>query len=187
VELIVALAVAGILIGVATGLLASGSNIISSAKMQEQDRLIAARALDFVSDELRYATTLGAVGSSVSPAAPGGVSEGMSMLYLSGDAGAAATDEGMLFYRRAGDAGAGVNIMGKSAYNGGTLRLAVTRTEEEDEPSAALTLRAEIMRGGRSVLTREKTLELLNMGPADIEAMLPAGSALPEGSILCYS
>jgi prepilin-type N-terminal cleavage/methylation domain-containing protein len=161
IELIVAMTISLIIIGIATTILLSGTNMAQRTAQRALEEQIVDGVFNFAKDRLLYAGTVEAESDL------GTVGSGRGLLYVSNESGAVAEDPGMLFFRDVSDpvdTAAALNVMGKDFYMGYTISLEAKLTSRVDEkPIVSIKVNLHSKTNPDQVVAkRERTFTLIN-------------------------
>jgi prepilin-type N-terminal cleavage/methylation domain-containing protein len=165
VELIVAISISLIILSVTMTILISSMNISSQSIKASQGEQVANACLDFVLDQLSFATTLE---SSSSTTLGLMVASDAEFLYI-GDTSGNPSDRGRLYLRTAQTGGkdtAPLDTYGEQFYLGGTISLRVTYTRTLNQRSAVTAIVTLYDAQGGEVAHKQRSMMLIN-GPVD--------------------
>jgi prepilin-type N-terminal cleavage/methylation domain-containing protein len=167
VELIVAISISLIVIGVATAILLSGTNMAQHTAQRALEQQIIDGAFNFAQDRLLFAGSV----EQKTPAelATTSLDPDTSMLYVSSGAGTTAESRGMLFFRQATSTSSPstLNVMGEEFYWGYTISLEAELTGVADKnPVVLIRMKLHDKTDPTTVVaTRERTITLINGTP----------------------
>ncbi|MDR0850875.1 MAG: type II secretion system GspH family protein [Clostridiales Family XIII bacterium] len=170
VELIVAIAISVIVIGLSGGYLISSLNLFGHVADKDLDASIADTALSFITDELQFA-------SAVTPITDLDGTTANTILYVADKTSKNPTNgSGILMFHRAGDSEA-INLYGDSFYHGKTVGIQY-EVNLVSGSTKAVTVTVDVYDAqGNKAISRSKSLRLLNA--ADDTEPLAAAAALP--------
>jgi prepilin-type N-terminal cleavage/methylation domain-containing protein len=166
VELIVAISVSLIVIGIAATILLSGTSMAQHTAQRALEQQIIDGAFNFAQDRLLFADTV----EKKTPAelATTSLAPDTGMLYVSSGAGNMAESRGMLFFRQAtASATSTFNVMGEEFYWGYTISLEAELTGVVDKnPVVLIRMKLHDKTDPTTVVaTRERTMTLINGTP----------------------
>jgi prepilin-type N-terminal cleavage/methylation domain-containing protein len=182
VELIVAMTISLIIIGIASAILLSGTNMAQRTAQRALEEQIVDGVFNFAKDRLLYA---GTVDKKEETELSSAISSGTGLLYVSKN-GTAATDRGMLFFRDASDspgppASDPINVMGTDFYMGYTISLEAKLTNTKDK-KPVIFIRVNLHSKTNSdqiIAKRELTFTLIN-GEVNTVAVLDDTVSSPQ-------
>jgi prepilin-type N-terminal cleavage/methylation domain-containing protein len=167
VELIVAMTISLIIIGVAGSILISSANLLAHQANKVEREAIADTTADFVRDRLLFARSIEVTGTL-----PGDAAD-KEIIYIGGSDGSAA-QKGYVYYKRAGDT-APVNAFGDRFYKRTTIALDYTVTVAEPtaglpDPQKTLEVTIHIYAEGNDTVqySTTRTYKLVNSKADDI-------------------
>ena len=117
VEVIVAMVIATIVVGITGGMLISSTSLFNNTASKVENERIASTILDFTMSELRFATEI------EMPSDPT-VKKGRGLIYMM-DASGNNVEKGMVAFKRPSDTQGARNIYGDSFYNGRTVGIRI--------------------------------------------------------------
>jgi hypothetical protein len=178
-----------IVMGVATTMLLSGTNMAQSTTQHAIEEQILDGVFDYVQDRLLFA---GIVEKGETSDLAGPLTEGTGLLYVS-ENGTASASHGMLFYRHAPDMPTSTNVMGPDYYMGYSVSLEATvTTVSNKKPIVFVKVKLHSKTAPDTVISeRERTFTLINGTPAtgdssDLEIASPGflrfGPSVPASS-----
>ena len=129
VEVMVAMVIALIVIGLTSGMLISGTRFFNHSAMRAEDERIASTILAFTLSELRFATEIKVDSMSANPPKP---VVGRGLIYMMAPDGKRAVT-GMIGFKRPFDPEGAVNVYGESFYSGRTVGIRM-QTISKDVP-----------------------------------------------------
>jgi type II secretory pathway pseudopilin PulG len=158
VELIVAISVTLIILGVTMTILISSMNISSRSIKTSQGEQVVNACLDFVLDHCSVAESISKSSASDLPALTASASE---FLYI-GDA-SGPEDHGRLYLRDGGATGAPpLDVYGEQFYSGGSISLNITYTRTLNQHPVVTATVTLYDAQGSTVASKQRSLALLN-------------------------
>jgi prepilin-type N-terminal cleavage/methylation domain-containing protein len=158
VELIVALTISLIVIGIATAMLLSGTNMAQRTAQRALEEQIIDGVFKFAQDRLLY---VGTIDKGEADKLSTVVSQDMGLLYVS-ENGTTATETGMLYFRGVSDSSVPLNVMGKDFYMSYSVSLEAKLTYTVgNKPVVFLKLKLH-NKTGQVIAERERTFTLVN-------------------------
>ena len=173
VEVIVALVIAMVVIGISGSLIVSGTQIFSKSAQRDMQMTLAESVLDLAADRLLYARSIEEVLSHVGDTAP----DAGAVLRIAKPDGSSGAGKGHLLFRREGDHGAMVDVFGQNFYHNYNISMDIGITDQ-DGGAASFTMKVTVYdTEGRAVLERAKTRPLLNYeGPPESFGNMDSGN-----------
>ena len=160
VEVMVALVIALIVIGITSTMLISGTQFFNKASSEVQDAEIARTVLNFTKSELRFATE---IRSYIITSDRPNPKEGEGVLFAMNESGAAgAYNRGMIGFRRPDDKQLPArNIFGKDFYHGRTVGIRIQCLDAE-QPKV-IKIFVDVFADNKLVATDSATIEVPNI------------------------
>lgn len=159
VEVIVAMVIALIIIGATSSMIISGTNFFGKTASGVQDKEIARSVLNFVTTELRFATSISVY--NVDSAQPNPqINEGQ-IFTMNEQNQVSSTYKGMLAFQRPDDHDAPRNVFGKDFYHGREIGIRV-QTVSADEPKV-ITVFVDVFNDDKLVTTDSATIQIPNV------------------------
>jgi prepilin-type N-terminal cleavage/methylation domain-containing protein len=182
VELIVAMTISLIVIGIATTILLSGTNMAQRTTQRALEEQIIDGVFNFAQDRLLYAGT-------VQRRAAGDLTDAknsdLGLLYVS-ENGSSATARGMLFSRDVSDPSPPLNVMGEDFYMSYNISLEAKLTSKDgNKPVVFLKLKLH-HKTGQVVAERERTFSLINGEVVAEGEGSPNPIEVTNGDFLCF-
>jgi prepilin-type N-terminal cleavage/methylation domain-containing protein len=185
VELIVAMGISLIVMGIAAAILLSGTSMAQHTTQRALEQQIIDGAFNTVQNRLLYTSMV----EKRTGAPSGNLDENAGLFYVSTDVnGASSQERGMLFFRSVpSDSGpaTSVNLMGNEFYLGYTISLEATIINStESKPIMTIKMKLyDKLDSSRVVATRERTITLINGEPAESNATI----TLASPDLLCFA
>jgi prepilin-type N-terminal cleavage/methylation domain-containing protein len=155
VELIVAMTVSLIIIGITTALLLSGTSMTQHTTQRAFEEQIADGVFNYAEKQLRFAGTITGLPTGDLDTFP----EAGSVLYI-GDTNGTPQAQGMLFCKKG--SAATLNVLGDSFYAGYSVSLDATLTTQQDKkPAVTLTITL-YKPTGEKATERKRSIALIN-------------------------
>jgi prepilin-type N-terminal cleavage/methylation domain-containing protein len=180
VELIVAMTVSLIVIGITTALLLSGTNMAQHTTQRALEEQIVDGAFNYAEKQLRFAGTVEKLPASSLNSLPanGGA------LYTSGNNGASAQSKGALCFKQGGTGDvAPVNVLGDQFYMGYTVSLVGTTLIHEVGKKPVVTLTVTLYdRNGTKMTERKRSITLINGAAGTTDSVV----SLADADLLYY-
>ena len=165
VEIVVAMVIAMIVIGITGGLLISGTNFFGKTASAVQDQEIARTVLNFTTSQLRFATSLEIDPFFLTDPYPTPTTEqGVIFSFDSSSQNSTVgkrTRLGMIGFKRPGDEGTPVNVFGKSFYHGREVGIRI-QCIDPNQPKV-LKIFVDVFRDGNLTATDSATIQLPNI------------------------
>jgi hypothetical protein len=171
-----------IIIGIATTILLSGTNMAQRTAQRALEEQIVDGVFNFAKDRLLYAGTVEAESDLTT------VDQTMGLLYVSNN-GTTATDRGMLFFRDASGppAPASINVLGESFYMGYTVSLEAKLTNTiNNKPVVFIRINLHSKTDSTQIVAkRERTFTLIN-GEVFLETPDPPETIIASPDFLSF-
>jgi prepilin-type N-terminal cleavage/methylation domain-containing protein len=167
VEMIIAIAIACIVLGVTLTILVTSMNLSSKLVSDSQDQQTLNACFDYVESQLRYVAEISDPPTSFADAVAGQDA----LLYI-GDANGQPAGRGFLYHRHAGEppGQAALNAFGANFYGGRLAALSVeVQAKPGSRPAATVTLTL-YDASGKATATQSRSLPLINAAPLDSSA-----------------
>lgn len=158
VEVIVAITISIIVIGMTGGMLLSGTGLFNNAANKAEDERIASTILNFVVSELRYATDIDSDSISSNPPSP---LSGRGLIYTMDISGKRAAT-GMIGYKRPFDTEGARNVYGESFYNGRKVGIRM-QPVDINQPKVIIIFVDVYDKDGKRVYVDSATVEVPNI------------------------
>ena len=168
VEVIVAMVIALIVIGVTGSMIVSSTNFFGKTASGVQDKEIARSVLNFVTSELRFATSITV--HDVGSGQPSPQSNEGQIFTLDSKNQVSSTFKGMLAFQRPDDIDAPRNVFGVDFYHGREVGIRV-QTVSANEPKA-ITVFVDVFSGDNLLTTDSATIQIPNVfngSPPDVK------------------
>jgi prepilin-type N-terminal cleavage/methylation domain-containing protein len=173
VELIVALSIGLIVLGLTSTFIVFGTNFLTKTEISSEDKIVAEDAADYAKYRLLYSTSIQVIRAEEPPWIGGGHSGG-DILYIGNEDGTRIANSGKLFYMR-GDDTQPIDVLGNARYEGSTLawsyraivasatdptRLSSSGVADATSPLKSFELIVSTIRNGQAVYDSKKTFSL---------------------------